>query len=250
MNEPREPPENLAAVAGDGQYRAADDENAHERAADDRVPEIEPADESQLPQADGDESRSPDVYEDEPGPRVQDLDDDEDKREVAKSDHEQDTANRPAPDEEPNQPPEEPLSIGGILPRYCMFDSECVVAVQFSPENARVSFCKFGNVIVRGSVKSDLRLYCKAPMHQAGRVNLSISRDGLQFFGAAVFTFERKGWLSLWIIGGAVAIIFGLVAGACLRKRAAPKKRRRKASRPGLAGKGEKAPVVTRRQPL
>jgi hypothetical protein len=128
-------------------------------------------------------------------------------------------------------------------------DGECVVAVQFSPENARMGFCKFGDVIVRGSLKSDMRLHCKAPIHQPGQVNVSISRDGLQFFGVAVFTFERKGWLSLWIIGVAVAVTVGLVGSAWVRKRATPKKRRRTKWQP-LVGKREKTPVVSRRQPL
>jgi hypothetical protein len=60
-------------------------------------------------------------------------------------------------------------------------------------------------------------------------VNLSISRDGEQFFGAVVFTFERRGLISLWIIGVPALLIASLVAFAWLKKkRRLPKRRRKK----------------------
>jgi hypothetical protein len=128
------------------------------------------------------------------------------------------------------QEDDSPLEIDAILPEYCGPTDECDIAVRFRPANARVGFCRFGGTVVRGSVKSDNRLHCKAPRHPAGQVNLSIGRDGEHFFGAVVFTFERRALISLWIIGAPALLVTSLVALAWLKKKRLPKRRRKKES--------------------
>jgi hypothetical protein len=149
------------------------------------------------------------------------------------------------------RPPKPAISIVSILPRYCDADVECDVAIQFFPENVRVGYCRFGDRIVQGSIKSDQMLHCRAPRHPPGPVRLSISGDGEKFFGGVIFTFEKKGWVSLWALAVPGFVVTALIAVSCITRRRLPTRRRKDGAAPLLGGNSQKAKprVVNRRQP-
>jgi hypothetical protein len=142
------------------------------------------------------------------------------------------------------------LEIESVIPTFCRQSAECDVAVAFTPAKARVVYCRFGDVTVRGSLRSDQRLHCRAPLHGPGDVNLTISRDGKEFSEGVAFTFQREGWFSFWLIAVPGSIVGGLFAVAWAKRNKVPKRRRRKAaSKTGLTTNTKaKSQGVSRRQ--
>jgi hypothetical protein len=81
--------------------------------------------------------------------------------------------------------------ILSVFPPSVGASSAAEIAIAFWPESDLFCSCRFGSVIVDGTVESDHRLHCQAPFHRAGVVNLSISKNRVDFQGSFPFRFEE-----------------------------------------------------------
>jgi hypothetical protein len=128
------------------------------------------------------------------------------------------------PDDADNMGPEADIVISSVSPISC--DDRCDVAIRYLPENVRVTHCKFGDVIVRGRMRPDHMLHCKAPRRAPGEVNLTISKDGVRFVGNAIFIFEEKRVISWGIIVPPTVIVASFAGFVWLKTRKHGRRRR------------------------
>jgi hypothetical protein len=94
-------------------------------------------------------------------------------------------------------------------------------------------------------------LHCKAPRHAPGDVNLTISKDGVQFVGKAIFIFEEKRVVSWGIIVPPIVIIASFAGFIWLKTRKHSRRRRRDDVLAPLAKQEvrPKPPLANRRHP-
>jgi hypothetical protein len=91
-------------------------------------------------------------------------------------------------------------------------DTEIEVQIHFAPFDPDYKFCRFGALIVPGAVSlADQRLRCSVPKGKAGNVRLSISKDGVDFFGNADFAYVAKSNSLGWWIFTALCVGFMVV---------------------------------------
>jgi hypothetical protein len=103
----------------------------------------------------------------------------------------------------PYQPPKVDMSnfrIISVIPPSASSYGGDEIAIVFEPDNLRFSSCRFGNVIVHGVMRDDHQLYCRAPEHQPGIVDLAVSKDGMEFFGSAEFKFTQSETLFIFYV--------------------------------------------------
>jgi hypothetical protein len=144
----------------------------------------------------------------------------------------------------PYETPEVSYRIVSVFPSSCGAEEEIDVGIAFSPENGIFTSCRFGDVIVRGSVRNDGKLHCRAPRHSPGKVNLSISGDGSKYIGNEEFVFKGKGlavvvyYLLLVVVIVALTVV---VISQC-RKTKVARRRRKKAAMESLVTLKEPKP--------
>jgi hypothetical protein len=143
-------------------------------------------------------------------------------------------------------------TILSVSPEVAHTDAPTLIVISFSPIDPEFAFVRFGDVAVAGYVGSeDGKLRCNSPLHRNGAVKLSISKDGVHFFGSADFAFVGTGRRSrqwLWGLG----VMAGLVGVYIVVKR---RRRRRKRAKKKSAGVSQKDPTgkvngATHRQPV
>jgi hypothetical protein len=124
--------------------------------------------------------------------------------------------------------PRNSVSLGhailSVIPNWTNAGTRRDVYIKFSPPNPRIRFCRFGTAVVPGFPRENGRLRCEAPAFQAGAVQLSISEDGVNFVGDAVFTIRQKGAsvAPYVILGAGVGLVVAFVFIGAKGKRPPP----------------------------